>query len=88
MSIKNQWWVYMISCKSGSLYTGISTNVERRFERHRNGKGAKFFRLDPPQAIVLKEQFDSKSEALVREIKLKKLTRAQKLKLLEETSGV
>lgn len=79
------WWVYMIETKTGKLYTGISTDVERRFEEHaqQRAKGAKFFRSDPPQAIVYREELDSRSAATKREMSIKKLTRQAKLELID-----
>ena len=49
------WWVYMLRCRDGSLYTGVTTDVERRFAQHRAGTGAKYTRSHPPEAIVYRE---------------------------------
>ena len=43
------WWVYMLRCRDGSLYTGVTTDVERRFAQHRAGTGAKYTRTHPPE---------------------------------------
>lgn len=78
------WWVYIIETKTGKLYTGISTDVDRRFAEHaqQRNKGAKFFRSDPPQRIVYREELDSRSAATKREMLIKKLTRQAKLELI------
>ena len=71
----------MIETESGKLYTGISTNIERRFNEHANvkgGKGAKFFRSDKPKAVVYCEACDNRSVASRREAVVKKMTRQQK----------
>jgi len=68
------WYVYIILTKKEKLYTGISTDPERRFIEHLcdTKKGAKYFRTDSPYCIVYLEEFDSMSEALKREIYIKK----------------
>ena len=50
------WYVYMLLCADGSLYTGSATDVERRFEEHRSGHGAKYTRSHPPLAVVYREE--------------------------------
>lgn len=81
------WSVYIILCSDGSLYTGISTDVERRFRQHRNGKGAKFFRGRQPMNIVYRENNYSHSDACRRERAIKKMQRSEKWALVE-TGGV
>jgi putative endonuclease len=77
------WWVYIVQATNGFLYTGIATDPKRRFKEHCEGKkGAKFFRRSQPQKIVYLEQHDSRSLATSREIAIKKLSRAQKLRLI------
>ena len=78
------WYVYMLRCADGSLYTGIATDVERRFEEHKSGRGAKYTRSHPPAAVVYREQFSDKGAALRREAAIKKLPRAKKLELTED----
>ena len=80
------WYVYMLACADGSLYTGIATDVDKRFAAHRSGRGAKYTRSHPPVAIVYREACDDKSAALRREAAIKKLPRAEKLKLAEGTN--
>lgn len=78
------WYVYMLRCADGSLYTGIAVDVERRFEEHKSGRGAKYTRSHPPLAVVYREKFSDKGAALRREAAIKKLPRVKKLKLTEE----
>ena len=80
------WYLYILRCKDGSLYTGITTDVEKRLEAHQSGKGAKYTRGRGPLALVYKEECGDHSEALKRELEVKALTRAEKLKLIEKNS--
>lgn len=76
------WYVYMLRCKDGSLYTGITNDVPARLEAHRSGKGAKYTRGRGPLELVYTEQCADKSEALKRELAIKAMTREQKLQLI------
>ena len=78
------WWVYMVRTRSGRLYTGITTDVERRFHEHRHDprRGARFFRSDAAEAVVFTEAAADRSAASRREAAIKKLTRREKLRLL------
>ena len=79
------WIVYMIESLSGKIYTGISTDPDRRFEEHLFEKtGAKFFRGDPPSSIVFREVYGNRSEASKREYSIKKMPRKKKLLLIEK----
>ena len=80
------WSVYIILCSDRSLYTGITTDIKRRFQQHSTQKGAKYFRQCQPERIVFLEAGHSRSSASRREAAIKKLTRNQKQKLLTETS--
>ncbi|MEE8056235.1 MAG: GIY-YIG nuclease family protein [Pseudomonadales bacterium] len=80
------WWVYIVQTRSGKFYTGISTDIERRFSEHcnpENAKRAKFFRSDPAQSIVYCEAVKNRSEASKREAAIKKLSRQKKCDLVE-----
>lgn len=76
------WCVYIIESQSGALYTGSTTDVERRFEEHRTGRGARYFRVSPPRRVRYSERWDSKSDALKRELEIKRMSRRQKLELI------
>ena len=78
---REQWQVYMLRCADGSLYTGITTDLARRYEQHASGRGAKYTRRSGADEIVWSEPAESKSAALIREHAVKKLTRPQKLAL-------
>lgn len=77
------WWVYMLRCRDGSLYTGVTTDVERRFAQHRAGAGAKYTRSHPPEAVVYRETLPDRPAALRRELAIKRLDRSAKLRLIE-----
>ena len=72
------WYLYILRCGDGTLYTGITTDVEKRLEVHRSGKGAKYTRGRAPLELVYREECGSHSDALKRESAVKKLTRIQK----------
>lgn len=74
----------MLRCGDGSLYTGITTDIDRRLEEHRAGKGAKYTRGRGPLELVYSEDCGDKSTALKRELEIKALPREEKLKLTEK----
>jgi putative endonuclease len=78
-----QWFVYMIRASDESLYTGITTDVERRFNEHcGSAKGARFFRGRQPLEVVYTENHPDRSSALRREAVIKGLSRGLKLELI------
>lgn len=74
-------FVYIIECKDGSLYTGWTTDVDARVNAHNEGTGAKYTKGRGPVTLLHCESFESKSDALRREMAIKKLSREEKLKL-------
>ena len=76
------WYVYMLRCGDGTLYTGITDDVERRLAAHRSGTGAKYTRGRGPLELVYTEEQPDKSAALRREVQIKKLRRDQKEALI------
>ena len=78
------WKLYILRCGDGSLYTGITTDVEARFAAHSSGKGAKYTRGRGPLELVYTEQCGDHSNALKREMEIKGLTREEKLELIEK----
>ncbi len=77
------WYAYVICTENGNLYTGITTDIERRFQEHASGKkGAKFFRTSAPLDLVFKKRFKNRSDASKFEAYFKALTRPKKLKFL------
>jgi putative endonuclease len=80
---EKNWLVYIISCSDNSLYTGITTDIEKRFEQHKNKKGAKYFYGREPLEIVFTEQGHDRSSASQREYEIKNYTRAEKIVLIK-----
>ena len=80
--MENTWYLYILRCGDGTLYTGITTDVEKRFAAHQSGKGAKYTRGRGPLELVYREQCGDHSDALKREIEIKRLTREQKQALI------
>ena len=78
------WYLYILRCKDDSLYTGITTDVEKRLEAHRSGKGAKYTRGRAPLELVYREECGDHSDALRREAEIKRLPRDEKLKLIKK----
>jgi len=76
------WYLYILRCRDGSLYTGITTDVDKRLEAHRAGKGAKYTRGRGPLELVYSEACGDHSTALRREMEVKALPREEKLKLI------
>lgn len=76
------WLVYMLRCRDGSLYTGITNNLPKRLKVHAAGKASKYTRSRLPLRLVYKEPQRSKSAALKREAAIKRLRRAEKERLL------
>ena len=78
------WYLYLIRCANGHLYTGITTDVARRFNEHQSSspKAAKYLRGKGPLTLMYQEQVGTRSDALKREIAVKKLSRSQKLALI------
>jgi len=77
------WSLYIIEASDASLYTGITTDVERRFDEHLNGPGgAKFFNGRDPVRVVYREDGHTRSSASRREMEIKQMTRLQKVNLV------
>lgn len=75
-------YTYILECKDKTLYCGYTTDIEVRLRTHNEGKGAKYTKSRLPVRIAYFESFETKSEALKREVAIKKLTRSQKLELI------
>ena len=82
-TVLNSWFLYMVRCKDSSLYTGITTDVERRFKEHQGGgpKSAKSLRGKGPLSLALFEKMPNQSAALKLEYKIKQLPKAIKEQL-------
>ncbi len=77
------YYVYVLSCKDDTFYTGYTRNVEARFRLHKKGKGARYLRIHPPEKIVHVEEYETCSEAMKRERQIKRLSHAGKQKLVK-----
>jgi putative endonuclease len=78
-----KWFVYFLKCRDGSLYTGITNDLDKRFNEHMSGRGSKYVRSRKAKKIVYIENFPTKSGALKREAELKHLSRQRKLELIK-----
>ncbi len=77
-----EWFVYVLRCSTGHLYTGITTNLERRLREHNSGFGSKFTKSRRPVTIVHRERFTNRSLAAKRELRIKRMTLSKKLQLI------
>ncbi len=83
------WFVYIIKCKDGKLYTGITNNLERRIKEHNSGNGCKFTKYRIPVKLLYSEDCLNKPKALSREAQIKRLERPEKIALIKcESVGV
>lgn len=78
----SRWTVYILHCQGGSLYTGITTDLEKRLKAHNAGTGAKYTRAHLPVTLAWSESAKSDSHAKKREALIKKMTRKDKLLLI------
>lgn len=79
------WYVYIVQCRDGSLYTGITVDLDRRVLEHNTSKkGAKYTRSRRPVQLVYSEELLDRSSALKREAAIKKISRENKLKLIKQ----
>ena len=85
--MEGNWYLYILRCGDGTLYTGITTDTEKRLEAHRAGKGAKYTRGRAPLELIYQELCGSHSDALKKEYRFKQLPRAEKEKIIESWNG-
>lgn len=78
-------YVYILKCSDDTLYTGYTVDLDKRMKAHNSGLGAKYTRGRLPVTLVYKEICNSKSQAMKREISIKKLRRKEKLNLIKNT---
>lgn len=81
---KQKAYMYVLTCADGSLYTGYTTNIERRLKTHNAGKGAKYTRVRLPVELLYQESFNSKQEAQSAEAYFKQKTRQEKLDYIQK----
>lgn len=83
-----QWYVYIIEADDGSWYTGVTTDIQRRFKEHTTGaKGARYFRGRQPKTVIFTEGEHTRASACQREAQIKKLNRAQKQIVVATQAG-
>ena len=83
-----KWFLYVVECSDGSLYTGITTNINRRINEHNYGdRGAKYTRSRRPVRLLMTQEFTTHSKAASAEYKFKKLNRKRKLEVILENRG-
>jgi putative endonuclease len=84
---RGQWCVYLVRCRDGSLYTGVTNHLEQRLARHNAGRGAAYTRSRRPVELVMVERAADRGSALSREAAIKKLPRAHKLALVASAAA-
>lgn len=81
--MKNKYYLYILECSDTTLYTGITTDLQRRIDEHNSSKfGAKYTSSRRPVKVVYSKKFNSRSSASIEEARIKKLKRIEKIKLL------
>ena len=81
------WFLYLIECADGSIYTGIARDVAARYAAHANGKGARYTRSHPPARLLATQAFADRSSALKAEYRVKQLTAAEKRILVAQLAA-
>ena len=76
---KQDWFVYVVKCSDGTLYTGYTNNVNKRIDTHNKGKGAKYTKTRLPVELVYEEIYPTKSMAMKEEYRIKQLDRKKKI---------
>ncbi len=80
----HKWFIYILECEDESLYTGYSSNANKRFLTHCAGKGAKYTKSHKPRKILYTEEYDTKIEAIKRERQIKGWSRKKKLEFIKK----
>jgi putative endonuclease len=78
------WVLYLLECKNGAFYAGITNNLEQRYAAHASGKGARYTRANPPVKILASKLYADRSAASVAEAQLKQLQRHKKLYFFDD----
>ena len=79
---EKKYYAYMLRCKDNTIYSGYTTNIEKRVETHNSGEGAKYTRARRPVKLAYFEEFETKTEALKREYEFKKYTHKEKEEII------
>lgn len=83
---REKWLLYILECKDGSLYTGITKNIEKRLKMHNNGKASHYTRARRPVKLLYQERCRGRVKALVRECEVKSFSREKKEELIGRKS--
>ncbi len=78
------WFVYLVECRGSRIYTGVTPDLVKRMKAHRSGRGAAFTQINPPERLLSAKPFSNRSEALIVEAQVKRLSAAQKRILAAE----
>ena len=81
-ALEGKWFVYILNCADGTLYTGITNDLDRRIKAHNAGTASKYTRVRRPVSIVYSEEVETKGDALRRELQIKRLTRSEKMAII------
>ena len=81
------WVLYLLECKNGAFYAGITNNLEQRYAAHASGKGARYTRANPPVKILASKLYADRSTASVAEAQLKQLPRHKKLNFFADENA-
>jgi len=82
------YYVYIVLCKDGSYYTGHAKDAQKRFEIHKKGRGARYTRIHEPEKLVYVEEAESRSAAMKRERRIKKLSHSKKEQLANSNNDI
>jgi putative endonuclease len=86
--MEDKHYTYLLLCENNKLYCGYTNDPDRRFQAHLSGKASKFTRANKPIKMVYLREFDTKSEALREECRIKKLSKAQKEELIKSIKNI
>jgi putative endonuclease len=87
MTEEKPYYVYLLECKDGSYYTGITNDLEKRMKTHANGKGSTYVRAKGFDKLIASKKIGKKSEALKIEYKIKQLTKKEKLEYFSQQNN-
>lgn len=85
--VSNLWYLYLVECRSGAYYAGITNNLEARYQAHASGKGARYTRANPPVRLLGYASFPDRSSASRAEWMIKKMPRWEKIAFLLDLGG-
>ncbi len=84
VEVLKMWYLYILKCGDGSLYTGVTPDLQRRIKSHNDGSGGRYTRCRLPVSLIYSESYSTKSEALKRELQVKGWSKKKKLALIHQ----